>query len=62
MALDLLGTGMKVSFERLRQLAEGAMMLIDTPGMSPELRKRAEETLRSLKEDQKKLDPGSGPG
>jgi hypothetical protein len=53
---------MKLSFERLRQLAEGAMMLIDAPGTSPELRKRAEETLRSLKEDQKKLDPGSGPG
>jgi len=52
----------KLSSERLRQLAEGAMMLMDAPDTSPELRKRAERTLRKLKEDQKKLDPGSGPG
>jgi len=52
----------KLSSARMRQLAEGAMMLMDAPSTSPEMRKRAEKTLRKLKEDQKKLDPGTGPG
>jgi len=44
----------KLSSERMRQLAEGAMMLVDAPSTSPELRKRAERKLREIRAEQKR--------